>query len=203
MRVLIVTHPTPKDVRQIIDILDSDYIIAVDQATRSLYQQQIRIDLAIGDFDSLENHEVLRELNVLRLNKKKNVTDTYQALIEANKLNPEEVYLIGGIGGDRIEHFMIHTMFFDQFPKLTMKDEKSTLFLLEKGVHKVSNSLYNTFIAYPEAILSLSGFEYNLSKLKLTAYNPLCISNEVKGGNGTIEVHKGRILVVISQKEKK
>src|SRR3989339_2069504 len=106
MRVLVITHPTPKDIRAFFPLREDDYIIAVDQAVSNLYKQRIKIDLAIGDFDSLSNHGMLNSLNVIKLNPVKDVTDTNQALIEAMNMKPDELYMIGGIGGERIEHFM-------------------------------------------------------------------------------------------------
>jgi len=200
MRVIVVTHPTPKDIRKLIPLLDSDYIIAVDQAVMSLFKQRIKIDLAVGDFDSLTNHGMLTQLNVVRLNPVKDVTDTHQALVEASKINPDELYLIGGIGGERIEHFMVHTMFFNEFPNLVIKDENSTLFLLEKGVHEFKNKGYNTFIGYPKAVISLDGFKYNLNEYRLLPYDPLCISNEITDDIGYVHIHEGKALTIISKK---
>lgn len=200
MRVLVVTHPTPKDIRAFFPLREDDYIIAVDQAVSNLYKQRIKIDLAIGDFDSLSNHGMLNSLNVIKLNPVKDVTDTNQALIEAMNKKPDELFMIGGIGGERIEHFMVHTMFFSQFPKLVIKDEKSTLFLMEEGAHQLSNHNFNTFIGYPEAELSLIGFKYPLDHYHLNQYDPLCISNEILGNQGTVTVHQGRLLVIISKK---
>ncbi len=200
MRVLVVTHPTPKDIRKLMNLKESDYIIAVDQAVNSLYKQRIKIDLAVGDFDSLNNHSMLINLNVVRLNQIKDVTDTHQALVEATKVNPDELYLIGGIGGERIEHFMIHTMFFNEFPKMILKDENSTLFLLEKGVHELSGKEFHTFIGYPKAVISLVGFKYNLNEYRLLPYDPLCISNEINETLGYVHVHEGKVLVVVSKK---
>jgi thiamine pyrophosphokinase len=200
MRVLIVTHPTPKDIRKLIDYRESDYVIGVDQAILSLYKQRVPIHLAVGDFDSLNNHGMLSQLNVVRLNQVKDVTDTHQALIEAVKVDPDEIIMVGGLGGERIEHFLIHTMFFNEFPKLVIKDEKSTLFLLEKGMHELKGNEFFTFIAYPKATLSLSGFKYDISSYHLMTYDPLCISNEIDGDVGHVNVHDGKVLVVITKK---
>lgn len=200
MRVIIVTHPTPKDIRKFFPILENDYIIAVDQAVLDLYKQRISIDLAVGDFDSLQNHGILSQLHVVKLNPVKDVTDTHQALVEAAKINPDELYLIGGIGGPRIEHFMIHTMFFNEFPNLIIKDENSTLYLLDKGVHEIKTNDYVTLIAYPKANISLMGFKYNLTEYMLSTYDPLCISNEVLEHKAFIDVHEGKVLIVISKK---
>ncbi len=200
MRVIIVTHPTPKDIKSFFPLLDSDYIIAVDQAVQSLFKQRIKIDLAVGDFDSLTNHHMLSQLDVIRLNPVKDVTDTHQALVEAMKIDPDELYLIGGIGGNRIEHFMVHTMFFNEFPNLIIKDENSTIYLLEKGLHEIKDLGYISIFAYPKANLSLMGFKYNLTEYLLTVYDPLCISNELDEKIGFIDIHEGKVIVVSSKK---
>ncbi len=200
MRVLVVTHPTPKDIKKIIDIKDSDVIIAVDQAVLALYKQRIKIDLAVGDFDSLNNQGILTQLNVVRLNPIKDVTDTHQALVEATKMNPDEIVLIGGIGGDRIDHFMIHTMFFDEFPNLKMVDDNTTITLLQEGLHEVQTEGYVTYIAYSKAKLSLMGFKYPLQEYLLMTYDPLCISNEVIEEKGITHVLEGRLLQIVTKK---
>ncbi|MDY0295509.1 MAG: thiamine diphosphokinase [Acholeplasmataceae bacterium] len=200
MRTLIVTHPTPKDIKKICEIRDSDVIIAVDQAVLALYKQRIRIDLAVGDFDSLTNHGMLHQLHVVKLNPVKDVTDTYQALLEASKMNPDEIIMIGGIGGERIEHFMIHTMFFDKFPNLTILDDHSEIKMLGEGMYDLVTDDYVTFIAYPKARISLMGFKYPLSDYLLMTYDPLCISNEVSEEKGNIHIHEGRVLQIVSKK---
>jgi len=201
MRVLVVTHPTPKNIKEIMPLKDSDYIIAVDQAVFSLYKQRVPIHLAVGDFDSLTNHGMLVNLNVVRLNPIKDVTDTHQALVEAKKINPDELYLIGGIGGERIEHFMVHTMFFNEFPEMVIKDENSTIYVLDKGIHEFEvKDQYVSFFAYPKAVLTLVGFKYDLTEYILNTYDPLCISNELMEDKGFIDIKEGKVIVVISKK---
>ncbi|HAX02305.1 MAG: thiamine diphosphokinase [Tenericutes bacterium GWC2_34_14] len=200
MRAIIVTHPTPKDIKKIFEFKDSDVVIAVDQAVLALYKQRIKIDLAVGDFDSLTNQGMLSQLNVIKLNPIKDVTDTHQALVEASKMNPEEIIMIGGIGGDRIEHFMIHTMFFDEFPQLKIIDDQSEISLLHEGFHEVRTEGYVTFIAYPKAKISLMGFKYTLVDYLLLTYDPLCISNEVIEEHGMVQISEGRVLQIISKK---
>ena len=200
MRAIIVTHPTPKDIRKIFQFKNGDVVIAVDQAVLALYKQRIKIDLAVGDFDSLTNQGMLINLNVIRLNPVKDVTDTHQALVEASKMNPEEIFLIGGIGGERIEHFMVHTLFFDEFPSLRIIDDNTEIRMLQEGLHEVETKGYVTYLAYPKAKISLMGFKYPLSEYLLMTYDPLCISNEVVEKKGIIHIHDGRVLEFITQK---
>ena len=200
MRAIIVTHPTPKDIRKIFQFKHGDVVIAVDQAVLALYKQRIKIDLAVGDFDSLTNQGMLINLNVIRLNPIKDVTDTHQALVEASKMNPEEIVMIGGIGGDRIEHFMVHTLFFDEFPSLRILDDHTEIRMLSEGVHEVDSKGFVTYIAYPKAKISLIGFKYPLAEYLLMTFDPLCISNEVLEKKGIIHIHDGRVLQFITNK---
>lgn len=202
MRVLVITHPVPKDIKTFMKLEEDDFIIAVDQAVLALYKQRIPINLAVGDFDSLTNPGLLTQLNVVKLEVEKNVTDTYQAIVEAYKLNPDEVYLIGGIGGDRIEHFIAHLTLFSDFPKLRIKDEKSTLYLLEKGVHELKFLSHISFFGYPECEISLEGFKYILDEYKMKLYDQLGISNYLVDNTGVVTIHEGRVLVILTEKEK-
>lgn len=202
MRVLVVTHPTPKDIRKIITLRDDDYLIAVDQTVLSLYKQRMKIDLAVGDFDSLTNQGILTNLNVLRLKPEKDVTDTYQALVEAMKLNPDELILIGGIGGSRIEHFMVHLLHFNEFPQLRIINDESEIFMLEKTSLELKYQGYISIFAYDQAMITLEGFKYELKDYQLSRFDPLGISNEMVKEKAQIHVKDGRVLVVLSKKDR-
>lgn len=200
MRAIVVTYPVPKDIRQIFQLKTDDYIIAVDQAVLALYKQRIKIDLAIGDFDSLKNKGVLKTLNTIELSPIKDVTDTYQAIVEAYQLDVDAVYLIGGFGGARIEHFMGHLTLFHAFPKLVMLDDHSEITCVEKGEYPMSTDGYISFYAYPEATISLKNFKYELDHYALQLFDNLAISNETKK-DATLILHEGRILIVKSKKD--
>ncbi len=201
MRCLVICHPVPKDIKRLIKIEDSDYIIAVDQAVSDCYKQRIKMDLAVGDFDSLKNEALLKKLNVIRLNPVKDVTDTYQALVEAHKKNPDDILMIGGIGGSRIEHFMVHLMFFNEFPNLMIKNDDSTIRLLNPGSYRIKqDERFISLFAYPIAKISLRDFKYELDHYMLKTYDPLCVSNEILKEEAIITVHDGKVIMVQSNK---
>lgn len=201
MRVLILCHPVPKDVKRLIKIEDDDYIIAVDQAVSDGYKQRIKMDLAVGDFDSLKNQGLLKNLNVLRLNPIKDVTDTYQALIEAQKHHPSDIIMLGGIGGSRIEHFIAHLMFFNEFDNLMIKNEYSTIRLMSEGSYRIKDDKrFISLFAYPIAKISLTNFKYDLERYLLKTYDPLCISNEIIKEEAILTIHEGKVIMVQSMK---
>ena len=59
---------------------DSLKYIGVDHGVEILLKQGIKPVFAIGDFDSIENENVLSELDIERLPTRKDVTDTHAAL---------------------------------------------------------------------------------------------------------------------------
>ena len=201
MRAIIVTHPTPKDVKKIVNLSDQDYVIAVDQAVKDLMDQNMRIDLAVGDFDSLENLDLLDHLDTVKLDPIKDITDTFQALHEAKKRGYKELVLVGGFGGDRIEHFIAHLMNFRPFESLVMLDEHSRIYIKKEGTYTLTHRGYISFFAYPEATISLKGFKYPLNAYLLTTFDPLGISNELIDASGDLIVHHGVVLIVESNKK--
>lgn len=204
MRVIIITYPTPKDIQGLISIKADDYVIAVDQAVQYVIEQQMTFDLAVGDFDSLKDDQVLEGHPHERLSSIKDVTDTEYALDRAILMSPTKIYIIGGMeGGHRIEHFFAHTFLFKKYPNLIMMDEHTTIRHLGPGVHQTSHKGYISLFAYPQATISLEGFKYDLDAYVLETYDPLCISNELEQATGWIEVHEGDVLIFESKKEKK
>ena len=200
MRAIVVTHPTPKNIRELINITQDDYVIAVDQAVANLIDQSIRIDLAVGDFDSLERQALLEGLEVVKLDSVKDVTDTHQALYEAEKRGYQTFLLIGGFGGKRVEHFIANMMHFKRFDDLTMINENSKIYIKKTGKYEIESKDYVSLFAYPEATITLLGFKYPLEGYQLTTFDPLGISNELIKKTGTLMVHQGTVLVVESKK---
>jgi thiamine pyrophosphokinase len=197
MRAIVITYPVPKDIRSFFKFEPDDYIIAVDHAVVAAYKQRIQIDLAVGDFDSLTNRGILRSLETIELKPEKDVTDTFQALMEAKNKQVEQIVLIGGFGGKRIEHFMGHLTLFDTFPKLIMTDEYTTIKRLDQGIYACDFDGYTSFYAYPEAKISLKNFKYELDHYHLQTYDAICISNETKK-DAQIDVHQGSVLMIQS-----
>lgn len=201
MRAIIVAWPTPNHIHDIITLETDDYIIGVDQAISSLKKQKIAIDLAVGDFDSLEDLTLLDDLEVMKLDPVKDVTDTYQALYEAEKRGYKELVILGGIGGDRVEHFIANLMFFSRFESLIMMDENSMISIKKEGEHTFRSLGYISLFGYPETTVSLDGFKYPLKAYHLTQFDPLGVSNELIEKEGILHVHHGCVLVIESKKK--
>lgn len=201
MRVLVITNYAPKKISNIITIKSDDYIIAVDGALNTLNKRKIKVDLAIGDFDSLKNKKKTNDYQKIILKKEKDTTDTYEAIKYAYTLS-NDVILIGGIQGPRIEHFIANLTLLDQYNNLVIIDQNSKISLLKLGNHIVTKGGFINFFAKEDSVISLMGFKYPLTNYHLKRFDPLAISNEIIGAYGEVKIIKGEV-IIIETKEKR
>lgn len=195
MRVIIITYPVPPKINEIITIEDDDYVIVVDGALDYLTKREFKIDLVIGDFDSLKKKSLLKKHQTIKLPKEKDYTDTHNALIEAYNLS-NNVILIGGIKGERIDHFMANLMMLNKYPNLLIMDENTKIYLLGKGNHIITKTKYVSFFAKEDAVVSLLGFKYDLNNYLLKVNDPLGISNETLKSYAEVKVESGVLYVI-------
>lgn len=202
MKIVIVTYPFVENLKELINEYKPNYLIAVDAAVSFVFGLNIHIDLAVGDFDSLENKDILSGLNKIVLNVEKDETDTEYAILEAYKLNPDEIYIIGGIGGDRIEHTYANLNYVKRYKKIKLISDKSVISSYGLGKYIFSNKGYFSVFALNHAVISLESFKYSLNRYKLHSLSTIGISNEVLNNQGILEVHDGEVIVFETKKDK-
>ncbi|WP_230852581.1 thiamine diphosphokinase [Acholeplasma laidlawii] len=194
-----IVHPVPNNLNQIIK--KPAYVIAVDQGLFDAYKQGVFVDLAIGDFDSLSDISLLDKVLYKRLNPVKDITDTEAALQYALSLNPAHTYILGGIGGSRLEHSYANLLLLFDYDNVSIMTSESVVVKFNVGMHKTKFNGYINIFSQNQAVISLTGFKYELDTYKLKMFDRLGISNELKDTEGTIKVHSGSILVVYTKKE--
>jgi thiamine pyrophosphokinase len=185
--------------------LKGSYLVGVDKGALILAQNKIKMDLAVGDFDSIENSDLSlikkysKDINIL--NPIKDDTDTRHA-VELLYDKFDEILIIGGIQGKRIEHLIANINLLYLYPKLKYIDDFTEIEVLIKDKnYKKDQYKYISFFALKESIISLNGFKYNLDNYKLKPYDSLCISNEIKD-NATIKI-SGMVLSIKSLEDNK
>jgi thiamine pyrophosphokinase len=171
-------------------------VIAVDRGVQVCLEKNIKIDLAVGDFDSVDS-ALLKGLKVKKLNKEKDETDLQVAIEEALKHQPKTIYLYGVTGG-RLDHYEAALKYLakgpitiiDAFNKITMKS----------GDFEVVSPDYVSFFHYSgEPMITLKGFKYPLKKYVLNPFDSKCISNEVLPSGGRVSITGGHVLMMISK----
>ena len=185
--------------RLFLNLKEEDFVIAVDGGFE--YVKGNRIDLVVGDFDSLSY--VPEHPNVITLIPEKDDTDMMVALKEGLKRGYETFYIYGGCGG-RFDHTYANIQslayladrhargyLFHEDQVITMiRDDSITFHSDMKG--------YVSVFAYGEKAegVTIQGLKYPLENAVLSDTFPLGVSNEFTGKTAEISVKKGRLLVI-------
>lgn len=188
--------------------LKSYYLIGVDKGALNLVRNNYKIDLAIGDFDSVSEEELeLIKSNAketIVLNPVKDKTDTEEALDKALTMS-NDITIFGGIKGNRIEHFLSNLTLFNKFNDLLLIDDNSLIMykkdlILNKEDYKLYK--YVSFFTFKPSVLTLNGFKYNLDNFNLSLSNcSLTTSNEIVCEKAIIKSSE-KLLIILSKADK-
>ena len=179
----------------------NDLVIAADAGFQVLEQNGIKMDLVIGDFDSLPF--VPKHPDVITLKKEKDDTDMRAAVLEGLKAGYETFHIYGGTGG-RIEHTIANMQL---LAELSSGGKRGFLF----GRDYIITALTNGTFIFPDHVSGyvsvfahsdraegvwLKGLKYELQDAVLSNSYPLGVSNEFIGKESSISVKAGTLLIV-------
>ena len=179
----------------------NDFVIAADAGFQVLEQNGIRIDMVIGDFDTL--NFVPKHSNVIVLNREKDDTDMRAAVCEGIKAGYKTFHIYGGTGG-QIEHTIANMQLLTE---LSSNGRQGFLFGRDYIITALTNGTFD-FPANLSGFISifshsdkaegvcLKGLKYELQNAVLANTYPLGVSNEFMGEKSSISVTKGTLLIV-------
>ncbi len=184
--------------------LKDHYLIGVDRGALFAIQNGIMLDLAIGDFDSVFNNDLVlvkkKSKEVITLNCQKDETDTAEALKKAFEIS-NDVTIIGGIFGKRIEHFIANINLLIKYPTLRIMDDNTCIYMIDKTeVFFKDEYKYISFFPVIDSVITLEGFKYPLNHYDMKMFDSIGISNEVID-KAAIYVESGKVLVIKSKND--
>ncbi len=186
---------------------DNSLVIAADGGLVALKRVGIEPDLIVGDFDSLG--WIPEGENVIKHPVMKDDTDMMLAVKLAFQRGYRNIHIFGGLGG-RTDHTIanIQTLAY-------IAGQGGTGFLSGGGeVMTVVKNGCLTFPAHCEGTVSVfafggiargvceDGLLYGLDNARLTADDPMGVSNEFVGSESRISVHDGMLLVIWTESSK-
>ena len=132
--------------------------IGVDGGCLKLMEEELPIDLAIGDFDSisLEDKEALKNYasNMIEFPSEKDFTDFEEALMWVAKSYPQQkVHVLGAFGG-RVDHAIscLWAMFRPELqaliPYLSLEDEWNHISFLIPGDYVIEKLDYTKYLSF-------------------------------------------------------
>ena len=182
-----------------------DLCIAADAGYRNARALGERVNILIGDFDSLGAIPE-GDMEVLQVPAEKDLTDTQIAVETALARGADEIILIGGLGS-RMDHSLstlailedlrerhVHAHINNGYNRVHYLNASSTL-ILRSGFR------YLSVLAIDEKIkgLSIDGCKYPLKRATLNRRLQYAISNEITGNCAMISLRRGRIFVIESR----
>ncbi|HGD2770424.1 TPA: thiamine diphosphokinase [Streptococcus agalactiae] len=190
---------------------DFDYFVGIDRGSLFLLKNGLSLDMAVGDFDSITEDELLYIKhycsNIVSASAEKNDTDTELALKTIFKEFPEAQVTVFGAFGGRIDHMMSNIFLpsdTDLEPfmsQIRLKDEQNIVTYLPSGKNQVSRiegMFYVSFMPESESTLQISGAKYELNKsnyFKKKMYS----SNEFMTSPIEVELKDGYLIIIYSK----
>ncbi|MDU5334218.1 thiamine diphosphokinase [Enterococcus sp.] len=191
---------------------DFDKVIGIDRGNLFLLRQGIVPDLAIGDFDSLneaEKEEVFSQVVEVQTSPaEKDDTDTQLALTTAFERYPNaEVTLIGATGG-RLDHLLanlwlgVEPRFLPFLRQIKISDQGNDVSYIASGTHQIAKNPEMKYVAFccltPVKKLTLKNLKYELSAVDFLQPTSLA-SNEFMTGDAEVSFLDGLIAVIQSR----
>lgn len=180
---------------------ESDFILSADGGTDYCVELGIIPDLVIGDLDSIspKTLDILKKkevpINVFPI--KKDKTDSQLSIEYLMDKGAEEITIIGAIGS-RIDHTLANILLLktikDKGIKGKIVHNNNIIYIIDDELIMDKKNGYFVSIIPIESkgvLVSLKGFEYNLSKVKIDFASTLGVSNFVIDEKGYIKVHEG------------
>jgi thiamine pyrophosphokinase len=183
-----------------------DLCIAADSGFLNAKKCGDRVDVLVGDLDSIGSYKLDKKTELLQVPAEKDVTDTQLAVETAIERGATELVIIGGFGG-RADHMMSNLAILEDLSNrgiyAVMLDGQNRARFLRSTSTLIPRSGYQyvSLLAVDPVVkgVSVEGCKYPLKKAKLTRSFQYAVSNEILGNCALISVRKGAIYVIESK----
>lgn len=183
-----------------------DLCIAADQGYHTAKALGERIDLLLGDFDSIGSVPRDGNFEIQQVPAEKDYTDTQLAVEIALERGADEIIIIGGLSG-RLDHTLSTLAILEDLNTrgvyCTVTDGQNRARYLKSSSALIARSPYKylSLIAADEVVkgVDIEGCKYPLKKATLRRRNQFAVSNEITGNVAFISVKKGGVFIIESR----
>lgn len=182
-----------------------DLVIAADGGWNNAVLLGEKPTILLGDFDSLGEQKIPKDVEVYRVPAEKDLTDTQLAVDLAISKGANDIVIVGGLSGrldhtlsnlailEHLEPMRVHCLITDGCNRARFIRNNSTL--IPRGAYK-----YLSLIAADPVVkgVEIAGVKYPLKKAKLRRDHQYAVSNELTGNCAFIAVKKGGLYIIES-----
>lgn len=173
------------------------FVIAVDGGYNHLLAADIKPNLVIGDMDSI-TQEV--SVDTIKFDTVKDDTDFKCAINYVNdNITDCHIFIFGFGSLNRLDHVIANLSVIEENMTFISANQKITT--ANSSIELTSSEYkYISFFALSSINkFNLVGFKYPLDNYKLNPFDPLCVSNELEGNSGEIDISNGQLLIIESK----
>ena len=183
-----------------------DLCIAADQGYHNALKLGERVDILIGDFDSIGHVPEGEVREIRRVPAEKDLTDTQIALEIAVEEGADEIIIIGGLSG-RLDHSLSNLGILEDMYLRNlhgyMTDGQNRVHFLRNSSTLIARSAYQyiSILTADEVVkgVSMEGGKYPLKNQTLKRRLQYAVSNEITVNVVLISVKKGGIYIIESK----
>lgn len=182
-----------------------DLVIAADSGWNNAKALGENPTILLGDFDSLGEENIPKDVELYRVPAEKDLTDTQLAVELALSKGARDIVIVGGLSGrldhtlsnlvilEHLEALKVHGLITDGNNRVRFIRNNSTL--IPRGAYR-----YLSLIAADPLIkgVEIDGVKYPLKNAKLRRDHQYAVSNELTGNCAFIAVRKGGLYIIES-----
>lgn len=180
-----------------------DYVIAADSGLYAAQRLDLRVDLLVGDLDSVDEADIAdARFEIDRHPKAKDHTDIALALDHAHALRPRRVVVVSG-GGGRLDHAFANLLvlassaYADMQVDAFIGDARVAVIHTRRDLSGPEGGLISLFAVAGRARgVTTTGLRYALNDDVLEPLSSRGVSNEFVGGPATVSVTAGVLLSI-------
>ena len=179
-----------------------DFLVAADSGADAALALGLRVDVIVGDFDSVSSQALAAAGRQRRHPVDKDATDLELALREARDLGAERITLIGG-GGGRLDHFLANVALLGGEDLAGVAVDalmgKARLWVVRsrQEITGRSGQVVSLLpLGGPARGVHTSGLRWALSGETLPAGSTRGVSNEMTGSRATVSLEGGVLLAI-------
>jgi len=209
MKVIIISGGNPPSKELLIKEITGDtFLIGADSGANCLYCYNVKPDLLVGDFDSIDK----KVLDYFKKNNciietyptEKDFTDTEIAVEKALCMKPNKIILLG-CTGSRVDHLLgnigMLKICLENGVDACIKDENNYISLINAGASlKGTVGQIFSLQSYGDEIIGLTieGAKYPLNNYNLKIGQSITISNEFLAPEVQIKFKSGTLMIILS-----
>ena len=206
--ILIVAGGDPFDASLVDDVDTATFVICADHGLDHAYAHKIRVDVAVGDFDSVSADALARAeadgVSICRAPADKDETDLALALeLAARRDGPRRSVVVGAQGG-RLDHELANLLLAgsEAFAalELELRSAAGRVFVVRDllELHLPQGATLTLLSLHGDAHgVSVSGVRWPLGDVTLPAGSSWGVSNEALQPDVTVTVEQGVVLAVL------